>query len=399
MSSRLPAGRSRPRLAPGIAPPGLSTGLSLGLSLLAWLSGCAAGGAPDNHGAAGASGSGAAGASGSGAGGGASGHGAAGAGGTSASGGTSGASGAGAAGSAGAGSAGASGSGAAGASDGGTSPPDAGAHVMPSAGCNKPTVQALTTFVKHDEMIAASALVTTKWQPRSYFVWLPANYNPSHAYPTVFVGPGCDGTGDNAIPIQNASGNDAIVVGLEPDPPAENRRCFNSESYPDPEVPYFDTTLQAIENDYCVDKSRLFIEGFSSGSWMANLIGCVDGGTMRGQANASGCMQGVPSGTCTKPIAYFAAHNDPDPNNSYGCGTSNRDRILALNGCSKTSVPYDPGPDVKAPTGVTISCVQYMGCMAGFPAVFCTTKGLGHNDQVGTGLSTFGAWRFWMSLP
>ena len=30
---------------------------------------------------------------------------------------------------------------------------------------------------------------------------------------------------------------------------------------------------------------------------------------------------------------------------------------------------------------------------------FCTTTGLGHNDQVGTGLSTFGFWKFWSSLP
>ncbi len=64
-----------------------------------------------------------------------------------------------------------------------------------------------------------------------------------------------------------------------------------------------------------------------------------------------------------------------------------------------TTMPYDPGPGVKATAGSTIDCVQYMGCMPGYPVVFCTTTGLGHNDQIGTGLSTFGFWNFWMSLP
>jgi hypothetical protein len=38
-----------------------------------------------------------------------------------------------------------------------------------------------------------------------------------------------------------------------------------------------------------------------------------------------------------------------------------------------------------------------MGCKA--PTVFCTTTGQGHNDQVATGISTFGFWKFWMGLP
>jgi poly(3-hydroxybutyrate) depolymerase len=299
------------------------------------------------------------------------------------------------------GAAGATGSAGTGPHDGGTGSADAG-HVMASAGCGKPAGQALMTFVKYNEMITASALVTAKWQPRDYFVWLPANYDPNHAYPTVFVGPGCGGTGDKGIPIQNASGNDAIVIGIDPDPPAEGRQCFNSETYPDPEVPYFDQTLQTVEDTFCVDKSRLFIEGFSAGSWMANLIGCVDGGlggVIRGQGNASGCMQGVPAGTCKGPIAYIAGHDKNDGNNSYGCGTSNRDRIIKLNGCTTQTMPYDPGPMVKATAGATMDCVQYMGCMPGYPVVFCTTTGLGHNDQVMTGLSTYGFWKFWMALP
>ena len=255
--------------------------------------------------------------------------------------------------------------------------------------------QSLAAYAKFSETIAG---VDPKWAPRNYYVRLPDTYDPMRAYPTVFVGPGCGGTGDQGIPIFNASKSDAIVIGLDPDPAGEGRQCFNSESYPDPEEPYFNATLKAVEAAYCVDKSKLFVEGFSSGSWLANLIGCVDGNVIRGQGNASGCMQGAHP-TCTGPIAYMAAHDMNDPNNSYQCGKDNRDRIVKLNGCTDQTMPYDPGPDIMVKAGVTVSCVQYVGCKPGYPVVWCTTTGLGHNDQVGTGLSTFGFWKFWTSLP
>jgi polyhydroxybutyrate depolymerase len=272
---------------------------------------------------------------------------------------------------------------------------------MPSEGCGMPASQALMSYVKYSETVTG---VTAKQAPRNYFVWLPEGYNPARAYPLVFIGPGCGSNGTQGIPIQTASGKDAIVVGLDPstDVDPEGRQCFDSQSFPDPEVPYFDQTLKAVESKFCVDKSRLFIEGFSSGSWMANLIGCVDAGTIRGQGNASGCMQGLPTGTCTKPVAYFEAHNDPDPNNSYDCGKQNRDEKVKRNGCTNETMPFTP-VGLKMPPGATIDCVQYVGCMKGYPVVFCTTKGLNpqHNpqDDSSTALTTAAMWSFWTTLP
>jgi hypothetical protein len=277
-----------------------------------------------------------------------------------------------------------------------------GTHVMPSEGCGMPAGQALMTYVKYSEMVTG---VTAKQAPRNFYVWLPANYNPMRAYPVVFVGPGCGSNGMQVIKIQVASGDNAIIVGLDPSTAVDpgGRQCFDSQTFPDPEVPYFDQTLKLIESKYCVDKSRLFIEGFSSGSWLSNLIGCTDAGIIRGQGNASGCMQYWPKDACKGPIAYFEAHNDPDGSNSYDCGKKNRDEKVMRNGCTTQTMPYDPGPGVTTPAGATISCVQYVGCMPGYPAIFCTTTGLNPNhnpqDDASTNLLTFGVWKFWMSLP
>jgi poly(3-hydroxybutyrate) depolymerase len=316
--------------------------------------------------------------------------------------GTAGAAGIGAAGAGGTSEAGAGGaSGAAGSTGAaGTNPADGGVGAMPTMGCGMSAGQALGSYVKYSEMITG---VDALKAPRNYYVWLPTDYDPQRAYPVVFVGPGCGSNGMQGIPIMTASGNNAIVIGLDPsthvDP--EGRQCFDSQSFPDPEVPYFDQTLALIESKYCVDKSRLFIEGFSSGSWMANLIGCVDAGTIRGQGNASGCLQGIPAGTCTKPIAYMEAHNNPDPNNSYQCGTQNRDEKVKRNGCTTQTMPYTP-VGLTVPAGATVSCVQYVGCMKGYPVIFCTTTGLNpqHNpqDNSSTNLTTVSMWNFWTTL-
>jgi poly(3-hydroxybutyrate) depolymerase len=264
-----------------------------------------------------------------------------------------------------------------------------------------PAGQALGMYVKYMEMVTG---VAAAMAPRNYYVWLPTDYSPQRAYPLVFIGPGCGSNGMQGIQIQSASGNNAIVVGLDPstavDP--EHRQCFDSQSFPDPEVPYFDQTLAAIESKFCVDKSHVFIEGFSSGSWLANLIGCVDAGNIRGQGNASGCFQGVPAGTCTKPVAYMEVHNNPDPNNSYACGTQNRDEKIKRNGCTQQTMPYTP-TGLVVPAGATVNCVQYVGCKPGYPVIFCTTTGINpqHNpaDNATTHITTDGMWNFWMTLP
>jgi polyhydroxybutyrate depolymerase len=257
-----------------------------------------------------------------------------------------------------------------------------------SDGCNMEPGQALMSFVKYTIMVGTA--------PRDYYVRLPANYDKAHTYPTVFVGPGCGGNGASTIPIEKASGETAIVIGLQQSAKVTGRDCFMTESAMSPEIPYFDATVAAVEAKFCIDKSHLYMEGFSSGSWLANLLGCARGNILKAQGNASGCTPPIP--TCTGPIPYMAVHDSGDGNNSYMCGTQNRDRILKLNGCAMTNKPYEPGPMVVAPAGKTISCVQY-DCPAKYPAVFCTTTGLGHNDGSITGASTYGFWKFWSALP
>jgi hypothetical protein len=90
------------------------------------------------------------------------------------------------------------------------------------------------------------------------------------------------------------------------------------------------------------------------------------------------------------------AHDVNDDQNSFAGAEKARDRILAKNGCGTETKPYDYDGDPNTPS----TCVEYQGCMPGYPVVWCPTMAAQgkatHNSQVP--ISTTGFWRFWSSL-
>jgi hypothetical protein len=254
-----------------------------------------------------------------------------------------------------------------------------------SVGCDQPTDLVLGRYVKKDEIVFnVGAAYAATYTQRVYWVRLPKTYDPGRAYPTAFLGPGCGASGDSAIPLQEASKEDAILVGLN-----GINNCFNKDAADTPELPYFDETVARVEAEFCVDPSHLFVAGFSSGSWLTSYLGCVRADVIRAQGSSAGGLPPIPA-ACKGPIpAMFAADRD-DNKNSPATVQKAIDRVRAVNGCGDETEPYDFG--MPAP------CVQYKGCKPGYPVVSCVTSGVGHADQSTTGISTYGFWHFWMSL-
>jgi poly(3-hydroxybutyrate) depolymerase len=199
-----------------------------------------------------------------------------------------------------------------------------------------------------------------------------------------FLGPGCGASGDSAIPLQEASKDDAILVGLNG---IDN--CFTHDVADTPELPYFDETVKNVEAELCVDPSHLFVAGFSSGSWLATTLGCARADVLKAQASVAGGLPPMPA--CKGPIPAMYVSDTDDSKNPPATVKEALDRVLAVDGCSAETEPYD--------IGVPSPCVRYKGCLPGFPVVSCVTSGLGHADQSSTHVSTTGFWHFWTSLP
>jgi poly(3-hydroxybutyrate) depolymerase len=219
---------------------------------------------------------------------------------------------------------------------------------------------------------------------REYFVRLPTGYSPTRAYPLVFLFHGAGGDGSrNNVPIQNSSAGNAILVGGTAQVSAtENRTQWQFNNATSPDVAFFDALVTEISARYCVDRSRLFASGFSSGAWMSNLLGCVRGNVLRAYGVVAGGMPGGRNLTCTDGgIAAWFLHDQDDMENVIAGNVTARTRLLTANGCGTTTVPDMPAP-----------CVRYEGCRPDKPVVWCQTTGAGHSVQ--STISGPGMWRF-----
>jgi poly(3-hydroxybutyrate) depolymerase len=289
----------------------------------------------------------------------------------------------------------------------------------PSTGCGTATSQALGQYVEMHITVAGVAANATD---RLYYVRLPAGYDPSKAYRTIYLGPGCGEPQDSqpsiikVYPMEQAAGDQAILIAMEPG--LYNAAHYNSAScgttmtcqycFDDGadgkadsvEYPYFDALHKTIEAAYCVDTNRQFYAGYSSGGWMAHELGCQFPDVLRVQGNVSGGLPpAIANGTKTcmnHPIAAFLIHDYNDLSNPYSGSVAALNRLLVLNNCAggqtMDTAPTAPYMIAGVPNTASFSCLQYTGCPANYPIVFCTSQDQAHGSQAPSAVPGF--WGF-----
>jgi hypothetical protein len=256
-------------------------------------------------------------------------------------------------------------------SDGGI--PEAGPSIpVPSAGCGKAPTENIAQFNSH--MIMSSNV------NRQFFTYLPPNYDSKKPYPTIFEFHPCGGSGDPSsnVPIQNASKDAAILIA-----PQSQGQCYENQIRNSPDVTLFDDTLGYAEQNYCVDQSRVFAIGYSAGSWMSIILGCVRSQVIRAHAQVSGGLPMFirPGVDCPGSVAALFIHDEEDPMNTILGGIAARDRVLRIDHCGSDTMPWAPAP-----------CELYTSCKPDFPVVWCETMGQGHDRQ--DNLAPGAMWKF-----
>jgi hypothetical protein len=213
-----------------------------------------------------------------------------------------------------------------------------------------------------------------KVRDRIYFVRLPMTYDQNKPYRTVYLAPGCGGnTASEVIRLYTYSMDDAILVAMMPLP--EFGGCFD-ETVNSVDYAFFDALHKKIEGSFCVDPARQFFAGFSTGARLGFMLDCAFPDVLRATATIQGALPPLP--TCKDhPIAGFFVADTQETGNPYQSNVMAAERLLMQNGCTgKAMAPFDPMTKAAAPP--TTSCIQYTGCPADYPVVFCTTMGQGH---------------------
>lgn len=244
----------------------------------------------------------------------------------------------------------------------------------PSAGCGRAAGIALNSWVVRSLTVGGAS--------RDYYVRLPTGYDPARRYPIVYQFHGCSDSParqDNNVPVQNQSGTEAIHVRGR-----AAASCWNT-SATGADVPYIDAMMAAVEGNFCVDTGRRFASGYSSGSFMTHVLGCIRGAQFRGIASIAG---GQTGSRCTGNPAALLIHDLNDGTVNISASVGARDQLATRNGCDAMAA--------RVPTSRT-PCEAYQGCDAGQPVVWCQTSMRNHDRQDALAAPAF--WEFFNMLP
>jgi len=272
---------------------------------------------------------------------------------------------------------------------------------------------------------------------RTYDISIPAMCDPAHPVPLVFVmhGDGGNGAGmyGSNFPIEAAAasvGGSAIFVypdgtdnNIDPsgaarawdlyhDPgpppytytPGQPTPAESDEASGNADVDFFDTMLEYFEKTYCVDTSRVWMTGMSSGGYASNQFARWRSGVIKATAPQSG---GAPfgnmdsmDGTWTPPnyciasfgkvptlIIHGTSDGTVDPCNAYeaqsywqltnGCGSSANNCTAHADSCTGSNLA-EPSTAPTTVSSLNSDCMQTSGC-GSTPVVLCMVPGMGHS--------------------
>jgi len=123
-------------------------------------------------------------------------------------------------------------------------------------------------------------------------------------------------------------------------------------------VRFFDTIVETLASQYCIDMDNITVVGHSLGAWAANTVACARGGIVMASATVGG--DGV-IGDCTGPSAAMVAHNPNDKLASFDATKRMMENRLKENGCFGAPEPL---------ANNSLSCEQY-SCLNGNDVLWC----------------------------
>lgn len=143
------------------------------------------------------------------------------------------------------------------------------------------------------------------------------------------------------------------------------------------DLAFFDAMLAWLDAHTCVDRTRVFVLGYSNGAGLAHLLACERSQAVAGAAIAAGRLSCRP----TAPMPMVMSHGLQDRTIGYAQGVEASRAWAAANGCAAPPRPGVPG------------CVAADGCAAA--TNLCTHAG-GHEYESGF---TKSAAEFFKSIP
>lgn len=245
---------------------------------------------------------------------------------------------------------------------------------VPSEGCGKTT----TAKSGNNQTIKVGS------SNRTYNLKIPDSYDMNKPYKLFVSYHWLNGTAANVsdgsstaaawygMNTSSTSNGTAIFVA----PQGLNNGWSNSGGA---DVEFSRQLIALLESQLCIDKSRIFCEGFSMGGSMSYAMASAAPELIRAVAvHSGGAMSGTTNGH-TGPVAYFMTHGTKDSVCTWpGFGLPQLQDFAKVDGC-KTPDPSQSASAFQAalpqPTGSQGVCIDFTGCKDGYPVRSCLFSG------------------------
>jgi poly(3-hydroxybutyrate) depolymerase len=252
--------------------------------------------------------------------------------------------------------------------DAGMAPPPSPTTTTPSVACGMGKPAPAQGY--HDIQVGALA--------RKYILRLPTTYDGKKPWPVIFAFHGAGGqdatTFDKGFGFRAANGEKAVLVFGEALPRPQGGRSWMIDTAAN--MAYMDALIDWLKSNVCIDASRLFATGQSSGGYFSQTLGCQRGHVFRAVAPSSGGIRDFVN--CMGNPGVWMSHGTGDSGTAKDVADAKK-YWLEHKKCTSMTKPVDPSP-----------CVEYQGCVDDIPFVFCEHNG-GHPWPP---YATKGVWTF-----
>jgi polyhydroxybutyrate depolymerase len=278
---------------------------------------------------------------------------------------------------------------------------------VPSKGCgNKDGLKTLTT----GGMSVASGLatstklkITSGGSSRDYIIDVPADYDPSHPYRLIFswhqAYGSATGNANGLHPANdgpNFNAKNYAFFGLQRESTAAKQPAIfiapqGIGDFPwdyNRDVVLFDNLLALVDENLCIDDSRVFTTGFSFGAMMSYALSVGRASKLRGAVTMAAANYNFTQPTnAHTAVAYFGITGMSDTTCPWGSDTQGGKACVLQhakdNGCTI------PGSIQTTTVGSKkYLCYDFEGCKAGYPVKVCTFDGPHTPSAVDDGSST-----------
>lgn len=205
---------------------------------------------------------------------------------------------------------------------------------------------------------------------RSFIRVVSEDYRPDAAHALVigYHGLGLDGTSPRVHhdwpAIERQAGDEAIFIYAN-----ALYGSWNAQSGQSPDVLFFDALVDTLGAQYCLDQKRVFVHGFSNGSFFVNALVSLRPKAIRGVISVAGG-----GGQGRSKIAAMVIHGVHDPDekggvNYYPNAPNTVSAYAAANGCTQP---------VNFEALSKDACHALPGCPTEHPVWFCPWNGNHH---------------------